>query len=165
VDCVTPANGYAQASGCNGGLIQDGLKFARSTGLALETDYPYQGQQGSCQSTDGDSLGQITTFWSGISTTESAILTQLNSGPVALALAVDMSTWNTYAGGVLDTCGSAVNHGILVVGYGTDSDSGQDYFKIKNSWGPDWGENGYLRLLRNGKGFCSILSQAYRPTA
>jgi len=126
---------------------------------------PYQGQQGSCQSTDGDSLGQITTFWSGISTTESAILTQLNSGPVALALAVDMSTWNTYAGGVLDTCGSAVNHGILVVGYGTDSDSGQDYFKIKNSWGSDWGENGYLRLLRNGKGFCSILSQAYRPTA
>jgi len=165
VDCVTKSAGYPQAAGCQGGLIQDGLKFAKNTGVYLEDNYPYQAQQGSCYTPDDTTTDSITSFWSGIQTTEQAIINQLNSGPVALALSVDMNTWNGYSGGVLTSCGQQVNHGILVVGYGHDDDSGYDYFKIKNSWGTSWGEDGYLRLYRNGSGFCGILSQAYRPTA
>ena len=60
-----------------------------------------------------------------------------------------------------DSCGSSLDHGVLAVGYGTDS--GKDYYKVKNSWGATWGENGYVRMVQ-GKNMCGIASQASYPT-
>ena len=62
---------------------------------------------------------------------------------------------NNYKGGVFAGCppSSRTDHAIAVVGYGTAN--GQDYWLIKNSWGPYWGENGYLRLKR-GVNMCGI---------
>merc|ERR1712060_645269 len=72
-----------------------------------------------------------------------------------------------YESGVLTGyCGTGLDHGVLLVGYGTDGTD--DYWKVKNSWGADWGESGYIRLCRNcdankGKGQCGILLSASYP--
>merc|ERR550537_1598992 len=66
--------------------------------------------------------------------------------PVSIAIEADQSVFQHYTGGVLtsDACGENLDHGVLVVGYGTDN--GQKYWKVKNSWGSTWGESGYIRL-------------------
>lgn len=70
-----------------------------------------------------------------------------------------------YQGGVLtETCGTKLDHGILIVGYGTDDNTGLDYWIIKNSWGPTWGEQGFMRLQRStGDGVCGINNLASYP--
>ena len=87
--------------------------------------------------------------------------------PVSVAVEADGSDWQFYSGGVLtDACGVNLDHGVLVVGYGTDVTQG-DYWKVKNSWGPSWGETGYLRIGRGSKfdasGECGILMDPSYP--
>ncbi|CAE7556459.1 CP1 [Symbiodinium sp. KB8] len=73
-------------------------------------------------------------------------------GPVAVS--VDASAWSTYGGGVYTGCDFAKNididHAVVLMGYGTDEATGQDYWLIRNSWSPTWGEHGYIRLARYG---------------
>merc|ERR1712083_727821 len=80
-------------------------------------------------------------------------------GPVSVA--IDAATVvQLYHGGIIKSnfCGAQLDHGVLVVGYGTDS--GTDYWKVKNSWGASFGEDGYIRLKRGkgGAGECGLLS-------
>ena len=64
-----------------------------------------------------------------------------------ISLGVDASTWRTYKSGVFTNCANTgLNHGVALVGYGTDEETGLEYFLIKNSWGTRYGEKGYIRL-------------------
>jgi len=70
-----------------------------------------------------------------------------------------------YQGGVLvgSACGDKVDHGVLVVGYGTMSGTG--YYLVKNSWGSTWGDRGYIKIgIEEGKGVCGIQQDAVYPT-
>jgi len=87
--------------------------------------------------------------------------------PVSVAVEADQNSFQFYSSGVLTAnCGTNLDHGVLVVGYGAAT--GLDYYKVKNSWGADWGESGYIRLARGasyngGAGQCGILMDPSYP--
>lgn len=83
-------------------------------------------------------------------------------GPLSLGINGDKI--KQYAGGIFnDTlCPTYINHAVLGVGYGKEKD--QDYWIVKNSWGNKWGEQGYIKMIRNYGNQCGIASQASYPT-
>ena len=154
-------------AGCQGGLMDNGFTFIEKNGVAAEEAYPYisgTGIRGMC-SKDKESAKVVTVtgFTDVPHEDEVALLSAVAQQPVSIAIEADKSVFQMYKSGVLDNkgCGTKLDHGVLVVGYGTDN--GKDYWKVKNSWGPTWGEAGYIRFIR-GSNQCGIASQASYPT-
>ncbi|XP_068658048.1 senescence-specific cysteine protease SAG39-like [Aristolochia californica] len=166
VDCDT--RGVDQ--GCNGGLMDDAFKFIlHNGGLATETTYPYEGVDGKCNSKkEASSAAKISGFEDVPANSESALLKAAAKQPVSVAIDAGGSPFQLYSGGVFTgPCGTSLDHGVTVVGYGTTSD-GTMYWLVKNSWGSSWGEEGYIRMQRNvdaKEGLCGIAMDASYPTA
>ena len=82
-----------------------------------------------------------------------------------MTIAINSRFFDDYKRGVMNPspllCGhSDLDHQVLIVGYGHDKESGLDYWKIKNSWNKNWGEDGYCRLVRNANNRCGVGSDA-----
>jgi len=95
---------------------------------------------------------------------ENALLAAVNIGPVSIAIEADQPCFQFYSGGILSdpSCGTQLDHGVLVVGYGTDATTNVNYWIVKNSWGASWGEQGYIRLER-GINECGIATEPSYP--
>jgi len=149
-------------SGCSGGLMDTAFKYAEKNALCTEESYSYKGRASSCKASScsvGIPKGGVTGFKDVATDDDQALMEAVAKGPVSIAIEADKSAFQLYHSGVLSaTCGTNLDHGVLAVGYG--SENGQDYWKVKNSWGTSYGEDGYVRLLRGkgGKGECGILS-------
>merc|ERR1712166_250487 len=157
--------------GCNGGLMDDGFKFIEKFGLEKEASYPYDGATGTCNvaketAHDGINLGVVTSFKDVPANSQSQLMAAVAEGPVSVAIEADQSGFQFYKSGIFSgACGTSLDHGVLTVGYGTDS--GTDYWKVKNSWGSTWGQSGYIMLARNVEstgGQCGVAMQASYPT-
>jgi len=154
--------------GCNGGLMDNGFKFiTKNGGLCTEESYPYTsgtGKRGLCKKSCKIVAGSAPTSFKDVAMSDAAMVTALNLGPVSIAIEADKSAFQLYKSGVLSSklCGTKLDHGVLAVGYGTDSASGKDFYKVKNSWGGTWGMEGYILLEKGAKagkkGMCGLLS-------
>ena len=79
-----------------------------------------------------------------------ALLEAVAKQPVSVGISAFCQNMMLYKGGVLTkSCGAALNHAVVLVGYGTDSGTGLDYWLVKNTWGTKWGEQGYIKMVRN----------------
>jgi C1A family cysteine protease len=150
--------------GCNGGLMDDAFQFIiNNKGICLEADYPYTAAQGTCQTTC-KTAATISSFKDVTAGDETALLEALQIGPVSVAIEADQQVFQLYSGGIISdpSCGTQLDHGVLLVGAGTDATTGTKYWIIKNSWGGAWGESGYVRLAR-GSNECGLANMASYP--
>merc|ERR1711865_444781 len=157
VDCDTAD------SGCLGGNLGNAQQWMMDNGVGEETEsaYPYDMSQTEAQAhshecrQDASQYQVYVSGWHQISTDETQIAAALQQyGP--LSIAVNANKFQSYRSGVADPflCNGAMrNHGVAIVGFGTES--GKDYWTIRNSWGTTWGEAGYIRMVR-GKGKCGL---------
>jgi len=149
VDCDTSDHG------CNGGMPSSAYSYVQSAGgIDSYSSYPYTaggGTAGQCQFNAGNVVTNVAS--QNAISGETGLYTQASSaGPVSVC--VDASSWQTYKGGVLKTCGNNVDHCVQLTGY-TDHGKSTAYWVVRNSWGSDWGETGFIYILI-GKDLCSI---------
>jgi len=165
VDC----SGSFGNQGCNGGLMDYAFEYIISNkGLCSEAAYPYTASDGTCKSTSCTIVNTITGYTDVQTYSDIALATAVAQQPVSIAIEADQSSFQFYSSGVLTAaCGTALDHGVLAVGYGTSG--GVQYWKVKNSWGASWGMSGYVLLARGssyngGAGQCGIYMMASYPT-
>lgn len=168
VDCAGIAYGNL---GCHGGLPDGGFEWVRDNGLCSYDSYPYTSgttkKAGSCEA---DCMSIVTISGCGDVEPDNQMVlksTVATMGPVSVAIEADTAYFQSYSSGVITgaKCGTNLDHAVLVVGYGEEE--GQKYWLVKNSWGTDWGENGYVRIAReestNDIGTCGIAAQPSIP--
>lgn len=157
-------------SQCNGGWMDNAFEWVKNNGgLAYEADYPYVSGDGktipACGSADTYQDPKVApSSWVDVpQKSMTALMTAVAQQPVSIAIQADQIAFQSYAGGVLTgRCGTNLDHGVLLVGYGT-SDAGVDYWKVKNSWGPDWGMGGYILIERSSADLCGVMDAASYP--
>jgi len=151
--------------GCNGGFEKNVFQYViNNKGIGASSKYAYTGRDNqACRASSTPSVVTISSYKSIPSNNENAMMTAVKLGPISIA--VDAShAFQFYSRGVLDdkACGTSLDHAINIVGFGTDATSGKDFWIVRNSWGPSWGESGYVRIVRN-KNMCGLAMDSAYP--
>eukprot|EP00253_Pinus_taeda_P025030 PITA_25030 len=157
-------------AGCNGGLMDYAFQYIIDNGgIATEDAYPYTAEAGECSTTKIKSKATtivIDSFEDVPSNNEEALKKAVAHQPVSVAIEASGQDFQFYLKGVFTgKCGTELDHGVVVVGYGKSSE-GINFWIVRNSWGDEWGEKGYIKMCRNIKaieGKCGIAMQASYP--
>jgi len=119
------------------------FNLTATQGIALEADLPYEGSDEACKPYKAavKATGYVKNLENDAVALETALATK---GPVSVTVAAN--SWQFYGGGIFHGCSSGgdntLDHGVQAVGYA------KDYWIVRNSWGPGWGEQGFIRVSR-----------------
>ncbi|KAL6907734.1 hypothetical protein ACP4OV_001904 [Aristida adscensionis] len=156
------------SNGCNGGTMDSAFHYiVKNGGIDSEDVYPYEATDGNQCRYRSPPAAKISDYQEVLPRgSEVALATAVALQPVSAAIDASFAELQHYAGGVLRTgsCTDMLDHAVAVVGYGTDTSTGTPYWLIKNSWGKDWGDEGYVKL-EMGRGGCGIAYVASYPIA
>ncbi|KAK1319975.1 hypothetical protein QJS10_CPB04g01628 [Acorus calamus] len=162
VDCNT------ENHGCKGGWMNTAFKYIKNNGgITTESKYPYKAVDGTCDTAKAKYHAVVIDGYQNVpANNENALLSAVANQPISVAIDASGSAFQFYKEGVFSgACGTTLNHAVTVVGYGTTVD-GTKYWIVKNSWGSNWGEKGYIRMKRGiaaKEGLCGIAMAASYP--
>ncbi|XP_037496285.1 probable cysteine protease RD21B [Jatropha curcas] len=142
VDCDRSYN-----QGCNGGLMDYAFEFIiQNGGIDTEQDYPYEAVDNVCDPYRKNAkVVTIDGYEDVPENDEKSLKKALANQPVSVAIEAGGRAFQLFQSGVFTgRCGTQLDHGVAAVGYGTEN--GVDYWLVRNSWGPDWGESGHIKL-------------------
>jgi len=162
MDCSTSEGNM----GCDGGLMTSAFKYIISNkGIDSEASYPYTTKDGTCHFSKANVASTISSYKEIPSKNESALqVASATIGPISVAIDASHNSFQLYKSGVyhqLLCSETRLDHGVLVIGYGVDG--GDDYWLVKNSWGTDWGIQGFIEMSRNRDNNCGIATSASFP--
>ncbi|KAG8043833.1 hypothetical protein GUJ93_ZPchr0458g22485 [Zizania palustris] len=170
LDCDDDLDQY----GCKGGQEKDALLWIKKKfGIVTEVTYPYKARSlhiiPECRynfAKNARRVGRMSTVMEVYPAgSEAALTTAVARQPVAVGIEANanMQFYNNTSGIYTGPCGTKLNHAVVVVGYGRDNVNGVDYWIVKNSWGSDWGQDGFF-LMRKGadgpNGLCGIVRES-----
>jgi len=162
VDCSKKYGNF----GCKGGLMDNAFTYAIDYAMCDEEEYPYTASGGSC-ATGCKAAVDVGACMDVPANNQVALKEAVASGPVSIAIEADTRTFQMYSSGVITgtECGTNLDHGVLIVGYGEEK--GIKYWLVKNSWSSSWGDQGYVKIERsdgeNDAGVCGIAMQPSFP--
>jgi hypothetical protein len=162
VDC---SRSYGN-SGCSGGLMTNSYNYLKSSKSMTRASYAYTAVAGTCKYNAANGVINTIGYKTITKGDPNAHIAALQTAPLSVAVAASSSVFQLYRGGIISStgCGTSLNHAVNLVGYGTEN--GTPYWIVRNSWGTNWGESGYFRVLRSstsGAGICGILNLSSQP--
>ena len=159
VDCSTAQGNH----GCNGGWMDYAFSYLIANGQERTSDYPYKAVDQSCKYSASKSVAKVRSFSDVGKNDCQTLLKFAAKGPTSVAIAAD--SIQSYKNGVYSnaSCGTSLDHGVTLVGYGHDDKLNKDFYIVRNSWGSGWGEQGYIRMdrgVQTSTGICGICMAA-----
>jgi cathepsin L len=139
----------------------------KTHGQELETDYPYHAKTSTCKYSAAKGKVNSLSYGHVQNRSSAALKASVFNQPTCVSVCAEDNQFMYYNSGILNTktCCTSLDHAVTAVGYGTES--GQNYFIVRNSWSATWGEQGYIRMSADvgGAGVCGLFLDSNFPSS